>query len=96
VGAIRQGRVVGSLSLEQARAMIERTQSEQRMYISPDYVDNQRILVHVDGSPPNASATVLLPGGLQVSLGDRVEFRGGRLDPARLFHYIPNLVLRIL
>jgi len=95
-GAIRQGLVVGALSPDQALDMIERTQAHVQMYISPDYIANPRILVHVDGSPPGASATVLLPTGMQASPGERVEFRGSRLDPERPCHYIPNLALRVL
>ncbi len=88
--------MLGQATKAQAAEMIKRTQARRDMFISPNYIDNIRIFVHVDGAPEGASLAVLLPPGLSVQAGDRVEFLAGHLDPPTPCHYIPNLASRVL
>jgi hypothetical protein len=92
----RRGQVLGQLTKEQADRLILITQANADMYISPDYVDNIRVYVHVDGTRDGAWLVALLPRGLAVQSGDRVEFTPSHLDPFRACHYIPHLVSSVL
>jgi hypothetical protein len=92
----RRGQVLGQLTKEQADRLILITQANADMYISPDYVDNIRVYVHVDGTRDGAWLVALLPHGLAVQSGDRVEFTPSHLDPFRACHYIPHLVSSVL
>ncbi len=92
----RQGQVLGQLTKDEANRMIQITQANRDRYISPDYVDNIRVFVHIDGTKEGAWSIVLLPRGVTVRNGSRVEFVRGHLDPSRPCHYIPNLVSRVL
>jgi hypothetical protein len=92
----RQGHVLGQLTRDEANRVIQITQANRDMHISPDYVDNVRVFVHIDGTREGAWSVVLLPRGLTVQNGSRVEFAPGHLDPSRPCHYIPNLISRVL
>jgi hypothetical protein len=92
----RQGQVLGRLTKDQADRMIQVTQAYLDMLISPRYLDNMSIFVHLDGTREGAWIMALLPAGLSVQAGDRVEMLGAHLDPSALCHYIPTLVLRVL
>lgn len=95
-GRRERGRVLRQLTKGEAGRAIQLTQANKDMDISPDYLDNMRISVHVDGTHEGASSVVLLPHGLTVQNGNRVEFVPSHLDPSRPCHYIPNLVSRLL
>ncbi|HEX5243259.1 MAG TPA: hypothetical protein VFW23_08330 [Tepidisphaeraceae bacterium] len=95
-GPARQGQVVGFLSTDQANSTLQRTQANLGMEISPDYVGNARSLVHLDGAARGSRTIYLVPQGMNVHAGDRVEVVGGRIDPALPCHYIPNLIARDL
>jgi hypothetical protein len=92
----RRGQVLGVLTRAQAAQMIRMTQANADMLISPNYVNNVRVFVHVDGTREGAWGVVLLPAGLSVQAGDRVKFLPAHLDPSTPCHYIPNIALRIL
>jgi hypothetical protein len=92
----RRGQVLGQLTKDQANRMIQITQANRDMYISPEYVDNIRVFVHVERTRDGAWTVALLPHGLAAQSGDRVEFTLTHLDPFRPCHYIPNLVSSVL
>jgi len=92
----KQGQVVGFLREDQAMRLLQTTQANTRMAINPDYVNNLRALVHVDGSLEGSKFVVLVPQGLSVRPGSRIEFVGGHADPALPCHYVPNLIDRLL
>jgi hypothetical protein len=94
--AQRRGQVLGQLTRDQANRLIQITQANRDMYISPDYVGNIRVFIHIDGTRDGAWSVVLLPHGLAVQSGDRVEFTLTHLDPFRPCHYIPSLVSSVL
>jgi hypothetical protein len=91
-----RGWVLFHLTKDEASRGIQVTQARNGMHISPDYLDYIRVSVHVDGTREGASTLVLLPRGLTVQNGRRVEFVPAHLDPSRPCHYIPNLVSRLL
>ena len=93
-GPARQGQVVGFLSTDQANRLMQQTQAELRMAINPDYIGNVRSLVHLDGSPEGSRFVFLVPQGMNVRIGDRVEVIGGRVDSNLPCHYIPTLITR--
>ena len=88
--------VLGEATSEQAAQMIQRTQATLDMSISPDYLSQVRVFIHFDWTPEGAWAAALLPPGLSVQRGDRVEILGHHLDPERSCHYIPAFVRRVL
>jgi hypothetical protein len=92
----RRGQVVGQLTKDQANRLMQINQANLDMYISPDYVDNIRVFVHIDRTRDGAWTVVLLPHGLAVQTGDRVEFTVVHLDPFRPCHYIPPRVQRLM
>jgi hypothetical protein len=92
----RRGQVLGQLTKDQADRAIQINQANLDMIISPDYLDNVRVSIHVDGSREGAWSIVLLPYGLTARSGDRVEYVPYHLDPSRPCHYIPPLVSRVL
>lgn len=92
----RQGEVVGFLSPEQADNAVQRTQAQLGRTINPDYLSNVRSLVHLDGGVQGSRYIYLVPQGMNVRVGDRVEIIGGRVDPNLPCHYIPALITRDL
>jgi hypothetical protein len=94
--AAQQGHVVGFLTPEQAGNLLQRTQTELGMPINPDYLPNVRSLVHLDGSAEGSRSVYLVPQGMNVRIGDRVEVIAFRTDPSLPCHYIPNLITRDL
>jgi len=94
--SIKRGEVLGPMTRDQALRVMEMTQARTDMSISPAYIENARIFVHVDGSAPSSWVVVLLPRGMSVQTGDRIEYFFYHLDPARPCHYIPNLASRVL
>jgi hypothetical protein len=92
----RQGQVVGFLTLEQADNAVQRTQTQLGMTINPDYLSNVRSLVHLDGGVQGSRYIYLVPQGMNVRIGDRVEVVGGLIDPNLPCHYIPALITRDL
>jgi hypothetical protein len=90
------GRVVGFLTAQQAARAMQSTQFMKRMAINPDYINNTRILVHLDGSLDGSRFLYVVPKGMTVWPGDLVEVAAGHLDPSLPCHYIPNLVVRDL
>jgi hypothetical protein len=73
---------------------MQQTQAELRMAINPDYIGNVRSLVHLDGSPEGSRYVFLVPQGMNVRIGDRVEVISGRVDSNLPSHYIPTLITR--
>ncbi len=93
-GASGRGQVVGFLTSDQAAKLLQSTQFTLRMAINPDYLANVRSLVHLDGSPEGTRFVYLVPQGMTVQIGDRVDVVGGRIDTSLPCHYIPNLIVR--
>jgi hypothetical protein len=91
-----QGQVLGRLTKDQVDRMILMTQAQTDMFISPHYRGNVRVFVRFDGMREGAWAVALLPPGLSVQAGDRVEIAGAHLDPSTPCHYIPAVVSRVL
>ena len=88
-----RGQIVGFLTPDQTMHLLESTQRSAGMTINPNYVANVRALVKVDGGPDRVVA--LVPNGLIVHPGNRVEFAGGHVDPTLPCHYLPNLITKI-
>jgi hypothetical protein len=71
----RRGQVLGQMTKDQANRLMQRTQAIRDMHISPDYVDNIRVFIHIDGTQDGTWTVALLAHGLAVQTGDRVESR---------------------
>jgi hypothetical protein len=93
---LKRGQILGQLTKDQADRLIQINQANADTFISPEYEDNVRVFVHVDGTPEGKWGIVLLPEGLTARTGDRIEWLGVHQDPSRPCHYIPPLVLRLL
>ncbi|MGA8359837.1 MAG: hypothetical protein WB772_21090, partial [Xanthobacteraceae bacterium] len=57
-------------------------------------ISNVRTLVHLDGSVEGSRFLYIVPKGMTVWPGDRVEVAAGHVDANLPCHYIPNLVVR--
>jgi hypothetical protein len=88
--------VVGFLNPEQADNAMQRTQAQLGRTINPDYLSNVRSLVHLDGGVQGSRYIYLVPQGMNVRMGDRVEVIGGRIDPNLPCQYVPALITRDL
>jgi hypothetical protein len=95
MGRSGHGEVVGFLNPEQAMKLLQQTQFMTRMAINPDYLSNVRSLVHLDGSVEGSRIVYLVPKGITVHIGDRVDVVGGHVDTNLPCHYIPNLIANI-
>ena len=86
-------KVVGFMSRSQALALLDQTQKQVGMQISPRYVDNQRVLLQpISGHVPRATVA-LVPSGMQVKIGDIVDYTTGfKLDAQFPCNYVPNLI----
>jgi predicted aspartyl protease len=91
----KSGMVVGHLTSNEAAAMLQRSQANLRREINPKYVMNRRVKVRVTGSVHDWVA-VVLPEGMEVALGDFVEYRRAQEDTSAPCRYIPNLAVRVL
>jgi len=94
-GASGRGQVVGFLSSDQAVRLLQDTQFSSHIAINPDFLANARSLVHMDGGLDGTRKVYVVPSGMNVRIGDRVEVVGGHVDPSLPCHYIPNLIVRI-
>lgn len=88
-----EAQVTGFVTRSQAMALVQVNQQEVHGFITPRYINNQRVNVAV-GLDGSTQATVLVPQGMTVALGETVTFVGGHADPDRVCHYIPNLIVQ--
>ena len=93
-GEHHTGTTVKLVTPERARYFIGVSQCQAGMQINPDRVSNARIRVRLDENAARAPILVVVPNGMHVGLGDRVEFESGQRDPTLPCHYIPNHVVR--
>jgi len=63
------------------------------MAINPDYISNARILVQLDGHVRGTLILYVVPQGMNIRVGDRVQVESARVDPTLPCHYIPNHVV---
>jgi len=84
------------LTRDEAMCLLQATQAHAGMSINPAYVDNVRAVVQIGSGPAPSQTTALVPNGLTVAIGARVEVVGGYVDPFLPCHYIPDLIARVL
>ena len=87
------GTVARFLTQDEALRWIQETQLRSRMAINPDYISNARILVQLDGHVSGTLILYVVPQGMNIRVGDRVQVESGRVDPDLPCHYIPNHVV---
>lgn len=86
-------KVIGFMPRSEALALLELTQKQAGMRISPRYVDNQRVMLAPIAGQAQRYTVALLPQGMQVKVGDMVDITSGfKLDPQYPCNYIPNLI----
>lgn len=87
------GQIISFMPPSQAMAMIPKSERLANGKIDPQYVQNQRVLIHPDGAPAYARILALIPMGMHAYVGEQVRFVGGHASPNLSCHYIPNLVM---
>jgi len=92
-GQTLRGQVLRQMTKDQVDRLFQRMQALRDLLVSPDYLDNVGVVFRDE---QGVSWSVLVPHGLTVSVGDRIEVAAARLDPSRTCHYIPGLVSRVL
>ncbi len=86
-------KVVGFMPQPEALELLEQTQKQVGMKISPRYVDNQRVRLLPIAGKSERYTVALLPKGMQVKMGDIVDFTWGvKSDPKFPCNYVPNLI----
>jgi hypothetical protein len=84
-----QGMVMSFEDHATSLARIKMTEARAGGQIDPDYVDNQRVTLHMG----NGSYQVfLVPRTMHVNLGDRVMVQGGYRNINLPCNYVPNLI----
>jgi hypothetical protein len=96
VGQDLFGRVVAFVSAQQALETIKYTQALVGGNISPDYLTQRRVLVEVGTGAAMPRPTVIVPDGMTVRVGDKVEYTGGHRARGLPCHFIPNVISRIV
>jgi len=94
-GSHSRGRVEGFVTRQEAMALINSAQHQLNGTLSPAYIENQRLKVGPVTSDPGRqhhAVTVVVPVGMEVNIGDVVDFVTARPDPALSCHYIPNMI----
>lgn len=86
-------KVVGFMPRSEALTLLDQTQKQVGMQISPRYVDNQRaLLMPISARVPRATVA-LVPNGMEVKIGDIVDYTSGfKMDSQFPCHYVPNLI----
>jgi len=89
------GRIVGFISNEQARKIVQTNEELFHATASPNYVLNQRVFVRrSDGSSDHPVVVALLPN-MSANIGDHVEWRGAFADPTLPCHFAPPLAVSV-
>lgn len=84
-----QGTVLSFEDRATSLARIKMSQAQAGGLIDPDYIDNQRVTLHM----ANGSYRVfLVPRTMHVNLGDRVMVQGGYRNINLPCNYVPNLI----
>ncbi len=74
-------------------ARLKRTEARLGASIDPDYRDNPRVEVRIEGGRYNGQYGVfIVPRSIQVHLGDRVRVQNGYRNVNLPCNYVPNLV----
>ena len=84
------GTVLGFEDRTTSLVRIKQTQAMLHGEIDPTYIYNQRIIVRLDNGQTRA---LILPEGMQVHAGDRVQAQDTYRNPALPCHYVPNLIV---
>ena len=83
------GTVVGFEDHALSLARIQLTESQNGGKIDPNYIDNQRVLVHrMNGM----DIVLILPKGMTVNIGDRVTMQSSYRSAALPCNYVPNQI----
>ena len=90
------GKVVAFMARPQAMAMLQQSQKQAGMLISPSYVNNQRVILGPINGDPARLGTVVVPQGMNLKVGDIVAYSTGEIDAGNPCHYIPSLINRII
>ncbi len=69
------------------------TQRAVHGFLDPEYMAGQRVLVHPDGANPGAHLMVVVPAGMVVQVGQKVEVAGAHVSHHFACRYAPNLLV---
>lgn len=86
------GTVIGLVSDAEAASLLRLTEQTTNGQIDPDYITNQRVVVHADSSPPGQNMVALVQQGMHVDPGEKVFVSGGHASARLACHYVPNLI----
>jgi hypothetical protein len=87
------GRVYGFQSASEAAASQAWTERDLGGPMSPRYVSFRSAKVFVE--PSGHLRGVRIPPGMDVKIGDTIDFTAGRRDPSTACNFIPNLIARV-
>jgi hypothetical protein len=80
------GTIAGFEDRAASLARISVTESQSGGKIDPDYIDNQRVIVHRNNG---RNQVFIVPKGMVVNVGDRVTLQDGYRNMALPCNYIP-------
>jgi len=86
-----EGVVEKLLDPAEAMALLAQTEASTGAPINRAYVNNTRAVLRIANG---REATVHVPPGMSVAVGDRVAYQGSYRSPDEACSYVPNLVIR--
>ncbi len=92
----RISQVIGFVTRVQALQSIGLTQAHMNGKISPDYTYQQRVRIVDSFYGDHALALALVPPGLRVGIGDKVEVSASHRDPHYPCNYVPRMIRRVV
>ena len=88
------GTVTGLVPRLAAVSAMFKTQNAVHGFLDPEYLADQRVLVHPSGAVPDARFMVVVPAGMSVQVGQKVEMAGAHASHHFACRYAPNLLMQ--
>jgi hypothetical protein len=87
------GTVKGIVPRLEAVSAMFKTQNTVHGFLDPEYLADQRVVVHPSGAGPNARLIAVVPSDMTVQVGQKVEMAGAHLSHHYACRYAPNLLM---
>lgn len=88
------GTVIDFVPRPAAVSSMFRTQRIVHGFLDPEYLMNQRVLIHPSGTNPYVRFLAIVPNGMMVQVGQIVEVASAHASHHYACRYAPNLIVR--
>ncbi len=90
---LHSGTVTAFVPRRMAISTIFRTQRAVHGFLSPEYMADQRVLVHPDGANPAMRLMAVVPAGMTVQIGQEADVAGAHASHRFACRYTPDLLM---